>query len=93
MTTKQFLPVAQKLISTGLISVLEKGQHGFLGRTCIGRTDNQNTKLWRKYATLENIVICKKADEVNKILMDNGITEFVAKKTKSGSMSRLVEVK
>lgn len=90
MTTKNFLPVAQKLINTGLISVLEKGEHGNLGGVSIGRTDHQNTKLWRMWGTLENIVIFKDSELVNQILLENGITEFVAKPTKSGTMSRLI---
>lgn len=89
MTTKEFLPVAQKLINTGLISVLEKGQHGNLGGTYIGRTDAQNTKLWRKCGCLSNIVVFKTADEANAILEANGVTEFYAKPTKSGTMCRL----
>lgn len=94
MTTKQFLPVAQKLINTGLIEIVEKGQQlqFALGSTRIGRTDAQNTKLWRKYGTLSNIVIFKTADEANEILKQHGITEFKAKATKSGTMCRLETV-
>lgn len=90
MKTKDFLLVAQKLIETNLFIVLEKGKHGNLGGSCIGRTDLQNAKLWRSWGTLENIVIFKTAKEVNKILLNHNITEFVAKETKSGKMSRLI---
>lgn len=89
MRTKEFLPVAQKLIETGLISVLEKGKHGNLGCSQIGRTDYQNVKLWRTYGTLSNIVIFETAEKANEILADHGITEFKAKPTKSGTMCRL----
>ena len=95
MTAKEFLPVAQKLISTGLFTIIEKGekrQHA-LGSSSLGRTDAQNTKLWRKYGTLSNIIIHNKtADEANEILKQHGITEFKAKATKSGTMCRLETV-
>lgn len=90
MTTVEFLPIAQKLMNTGLFSILDKGKHGNLGGVYLGRTDSQNTKLWRNYGTLENIVIFEKAEKANEILADHGITEFKAKPTKSGAMCRLV---
>jgi len=90
MTTKQFLQVAPKLGTTGLIRVAKPGEKNpGLGYASIGSTDSQNTKLWRTYRNLESILIFKNADEVNAILKSNGITEFVAKITKSGSSSRL----
>lgn len=92
MTTLEFLPVAKKLIETGLFSIQEKGQRDqyLLGASRIGRTDSLNTKLWRKYGTLENIIIFKNADETSQILKEFGITEFEAKPTKSGTMCRLI---
>lgn len=92
MKTSEFLPVAQKLIKTGLFSIVEKGERKQyrLGGISLGRTDDQNTKLWRKWGTLENIVIFKTANEVNTILKEFSITEFIAKPTKSGTMSRLI---
>ena len=95
MKTSVFLPIAQKIIETGLFSIQEKGQHDqyLLGGVRIGRTDELNTKLWRKYGTLSNIIINKTEEETNKILKEFGITEFAAKTTKSGSMCRLNEVK
>ena len=95
MKTSVFLPIAQKLIETGLFSIQEKGQRDqyLLGGVRIGRTDELNTKLWRKYGTLSNIIINKTEEETNKILKEFGITEFAAKSTKSGLMCRLNEVK
>lgn len=96
MKTKEFLPIAQKLAQTGLFYTLKKGEHEFgqgLGVSCIGSTDRQNAKLWRRHRTLKNIVIHKGAVETNRILFKFGITKFIAKPTKSGTMSRLVEVK
>ena len=92
MKTAEFLPIAQKLIETGLFSIQEKGQRAqhLLGRSLIGRTDALNTKLWRKHGTLENIIIHKTADEANEILKKINIVEFEAKPTKSGTMCRLV---
>lgn len=92
MTTTEFTQVAEKLAQTGLITVLKKGEHGrgLLGSNCIGSTESQNKLLWRKYGTLSNILIFKPADEVNKILKVNGISEFTAKPTKSGQMCRLI---
>lgn len=89
MKTKDFIIIAQKLIKTNLFNVLKKGKHGNLGSTHIGETDAQNTKLWREYRTLVNIVIFKTAEETNKILLDYNITEFIAKPTKSKTMCRL----
>jgi hypothetical protein len=95
MKTAEFTQVAEKLIGTGLFNVVEKGEHGKtrLGRTAIGRTDRQNTSLWRKFGTVENIIIFKTAEEANEILKTYGITEFQARNTKSKTMCRLVEVK
>lgn len=95
MKTAEFILVAQKLIKTDLFSIQEKGERNqyLLGTSRIGRTDELNTKLWRKYGTLSNIVIHKRADEVNEILNKFGISEFYAKSTKSGSMCRLELVK
>lgn len=95
MKTSEFLKVAEKLAETGLIRVSQKGEHDThqLGSSCIGGTDRKNISLWRKYGTLENIIIFKTADVVNPILIENGITEFVAKNTKSKTMCRLIEVK
>ena len=91
MKTLEFLTVASKLANTGLIRVAKKGEQcsSTLGNGCIGSTEAQNTKLWRKYRTLQNIVIFKTAEEANNILLANGITEFVAKNTKSKTMCRL----
>lgn len=89
MKTKDFINTAQKLIKTNLINVLKKSKHGNLGSTCIGETDAQNTKLWREYKTLSNIIIFKTAEETNEILLQNNITEFIAKPTKSKTMCRL----
>jgi len=95
METREFLKVAQKIAKTGLIRVSKKGEHEphQLGSSCIGGTDRKNISLWRKYGTLENIIIFKTAAVVNHILIENAITEFVAKNTKSKTMCRLIEIK
>jgi len=91
MKTVEFLQVAPKLATTGLIRVAKSGEKNpGLGYAAIGSTDRQNTKLWRLYGTLENILIFRKAEEVNETLKANGINEFVAKKTKSGNSCRLI---
>lgn len=92
MKTSQFATVASKLINTNLIPVLQPRKHDqyLLGSSYIGATENQNKKLWQKYGTLENIIIFKDAETVNAILEVNCITEFKAKPTKSGTMSRLI---
>ena len=94
MTTKEFLQVAPKLININKLPVAKKGSHNpMLGFATIGSTNRQNTILWRKYGTLVNIVILYTADEINALLKDHGITEFVAIETKSGQFCRLTEPK
>lgn len=95
MKTSQFLPIAQKLIETGLFSIQEKGERNQyqLGITRIGRTDTLNTKLWRKYGTLSNIVLHKTAEEVNKVFLKHNIVGFCAKPTKSGLSCRIELIK
>jgi hypothetical protein len=95
MKTSDFLKVAENLAKTGLIRVSKKGEHEphQLGSSCIGGTDRKNTKLWKNYGTLENIIIFKTAEEANEILKAHGVTEFVAKNTRSKTMCRLFKVK
>ncbi|MDV4026237.1 hypothetical protein CMT52_18045 [Elizabethkingia anophelis] len=95
MTTKEFLQVAPKITKTGLFYNLKKGEQGQwrLGFNIFGSTDSHYQIIWRKYGTLENMVITEPAEDVNVILKKEGITEFIAKPTKSGRFCRLVEVK
>lgn len=90
MKTQEFVKVARKLVNTGLIRVVRKGEHGLLFFGGIGETDAQNERLWRKCGTLENQIIFKTANEANQVLKAHGITEFTAKPTKSGTMCRLI---
>lgn len=91
MTTKQFLQVAPKITELGIYTNLEKGKHGiyFLGTSLFGTTENHYKIIWRRYGTLSNMVICDTAEKINEKLQNAGITEFVAKPTKSGTMCRL----
>jgi len=95
MTTKEFLQVAPKITKTGLFYNLKKGQRGQwrLGFNSFGSTDRHYQTIWRKYGTLENMVIKEPAEKVNKILKKEGISEFIAKPTRKGRFSTLVEVK
>lgn len=95
MTTKEFLQVAPKITKTGLFYNLKKGEQGQwrLGFNIFGSTDSHYQIIWRKYGTLENMVITEPAEDVNVILKKEGIAEFIAKPTKSGRFCRLVEVK
>lgn len=94
MTTKEFLKVAPKITKTGLFYNLKKGEKGQwrLGFTIFGSTDSHYQTIWRKYGTLENMVILETAEYANEILKRECISEFIAKPTKSGRMCRLVEV-
>lgn len=94
MKTTEFLQVAPKLAALNLFTNLKKGEHGrgHLGYSLFGTTKSHFEQIWRTYGTLENIVILKTADEVNEILANAGISEFMAIKTKSGEMCRLIEV-
>lgn len=90
MTTKEFCAIAPRLAKTGLIRAAKKGEHHpALGRDTIGSTDYQNQKLWKEYGTLENIIVSGTYEAANDTLELYGITEFVAKPTKSGTMCRL----
>ena len=89
MKKQEFLTAVEKIAKTDLISVAKKGSHAFIGFNCIGETTRQNEKIWRKYGTLNNIVIFKTADEVNEVLASIGVTEFKAFPTKSKTMCRL----
>lgn len=91
MTTTQFLTIAPKLTELGIYTNLKKGQHGthFLGTRFFGTTENHYKIIWRKYGTLSNMAIFDTAERVNEKLQNAGITEFIAKQTKSGHMCRL----
>jgi len=90
MTTKQFISVAQKLLNIKEIHRAKKGEHNpMLGTAQIGYNDRQNEILWRKYRTLSNMIIIHPENEINAKLKENGITEFIAVKTKSGRFCRL----
>jgi len=91
MNKKDFISNIEKLATSDLIRVASKGEHvkHSLGINCIGSTYTQNEHIWRKYGTLENIIIFKTSDEANKILKNLGISELIAKPTKSKPMCRL----
>jgi hypothetical protein len=92
MKKQEFLKSVEKIaLETKLFSVAEKGQHAsaYLGYSCIGSTYRQNEKIWRKYGTLNNIVIWKKAGEVNSILESIGVRNMKAFTTKSKQACRL----
>ena len=91
MNKQEFLNTVEKLATIQLIRVAKKGAHEaqFLGTSCIGSTTRQNEKIWRKFGTLNNIIIFQTADEVNAILEANNITRMKAFNTKSSTMSRL----
>ena len=95
MTTKQFLQVAPKLTQLGIYTNLKKGEHGnfLLGTGLFGTTENHYKIIWRKYGTLSNMVVFDTAEKVNEKLLNAGITEFIAKPTKSGTMCRLHTLK
>jgi hypothetical protein len=94
MKKQEFLSTLDRLATTDLIRVAKKGEHlGFrLGYTCIGSTTRQNEKIWRHYGSLNNIIIYRTANEVNRILDGLGVTSMRAFKTKSGDSSRLRNV-
>ena len=94
MTTKEFLQIAPKITKAGIFSNAKKGEHvGFLlGLKVFGSTETHYKKIWREYGTLENLIAFDSADNVNAKLKDFGVTEFIARNTKSGTMSRLYEV-
>ena len=91
MTTKQFLQIAPKITELGIYTNLGKGQYGtyLLGIMLFGTTENHYKIIWRKYGTLSNLIILDTAERVNEKLLNAGITEFIAKRTKSGYMCRL----
>ncbi len=95
MKTSEFLQVAPKLTALNLFTNLKKGEHGrgLLGYSYFGTTKRHYELIWRTYGTLENLIIYKPASEVNKMLANAGITEFKARRTKSGELCRLVEVR
>ena len=72
-----------------------KGEHctAFLGFTCMPGTYRHAEFVWRKYGTLQNLIIFRTADEINSILSDYNITSFKARPTKSGQMCRLVAIR
>ena len=91
----EFLKAVEKLATqTTLFSVSKKGEHAaaYLGWTTIGETTAQNEKIWSKYAGLNNIIIAKKAAEVNAILESIGVTNMKAFSTKSKDGCRLRNV-
>lgn len=94
MNKQEFLAAVEKIAKTEIVRVSKKGEHDALtlGTTCIGATERKNEKIWRKYGTLNNIVIFKTADEVNAILESIGVTCFKAYPTKSKTMCRLRNV-
>ena len=91
MTTKQFLTIAPKITKLGIYTNLKKGEHGqfLLGANMFGTTENHYKIIWRTYGTLSNMIIFDTAERVNEKLQNDGITEFIAKPTKSGTMCRL----
>ena len=91
MKTKEFMQVAKKITESNIFYNLKKGEHGkgFLGFTVFGSTDNHYRIIWQNYGTLYNIVITETAEQINKKLTDYGITQFVAKPTKSKRFCRL----
>ena len=95
MTTKQFANMAHKITATNLFTNLKKGEHGTkeLGRLYFGTTTLHYATIWRKYGTLENLIVMKTAKETNAILKEYGITEFIAKPTKNKLSCRLHEIK
>ena len=95
MTTREFLQIAPKITKAGIFSNAKKGEHvGFLlGFKVFGSTERHYKKIWREYGTLENLIAFDNEEVVNAKLREAGVTEFVARNTKSGTMSRLYEVK
>ncbi len=91
MTTTQFLEIAPKITELDIYTNLGKGQHGiyFLGTRPFGTTENHYKIIWRKYGTLSNMIILDTAERVNEKLLNAGIKEFTAKRTKGGNMCRL----
>lgn len=95
MTTKEFIKVAEKINKLNIYYSLKKGEHGIflLGLRYFGSTPRHYAHIWRTFGTIENIVITKTAEEVNDILIKNGISEFYARPTKSNRFCRLIENK
>lgn len=91
LTPEEFAPIAIKLKNTGLIPVMRPNKRGQdqVGLVYIGATNDQNIKLWKTYQTLFNIPIFKKSDKANEILRKYGITQFIAKPTKTKTVCRL----
>jgi hypothetical protein len=95
MKKKEFLKTVQLLADqTTLFRVSRKGEHAqaYLGWSTIGSTMVQNEKIWKKYGTLNNMVIWQKADFVNEILKSVGIDNMKAFPTKSKDGCRLRNV-
>ena len=91
MKTKEFIKIAKKITESNIYYNLKKGEHGkgFLGFTIFGSTESHYKLIWLNYGTLYNIVITEPAEEINKKLAGFGITQFIAKPTKSKRFCRL----
>ena len=91
MKMKDFIKVAEKITQSNIYCNLKKGEHGkgFLGFTIFGSTERHYRLIWRNYGTLYNILITEPAEQINKKLSDYGITQFIAKPTKSKRFCRL----
>lgn len=95
MKKQEFLNTVEVLANkTTLFNLSKKGEHAaaYLGWTTIGETTGQNEKIWSKYGSLSNIIIAKKASEVNAILESIGIDNMKAFPTKSKEACRLRNV-
>lgn len=95
MKTKDFVKIAPKIVKAELFPLMKRRErYGryYLGKTVFGSTETHHKWLWRKHGTLENMTVLKTAEETNKILLEHGITEFIALPTESRNYCKLYEL-